>query len=45
MVDSYLRNLRTNVSIPTLATPGTQATPNPQNTTLRNVRFQQTTSD
>jgi hypothetical protein len=39
--NSYLRNLRTNVSIPTLATPGTQATPNPRNTTLRNVRVQQ----
>jgi hypothetical protein len=37
--NSYLRNLRSNVSVPTLATPGTQATPSPRTTTIRNVRF------
>jgi hypothetical protein len=37
--NSYLRNLRSNISVPTLATPGTRATPTPRTTTIRNVRF------
>jgi hypothetical protein len=37
--DSYFSNYRSNISVDTLATPGTAATPAPRTTIVRNTRF------
>jgi hypothetical protein len=38
--DSFLKNYRGNISVPTLATPGTQATPDARTTYVINTRFE-----
>jgi hypothetical protein len=40
ILDSFFRNYRSNISVPTLATPGTQAGAGPRRTVIRNVRFE-----